>query len=72
MVVSGLADGTVLYDALYNHTHPLNITYLSLYNYLNCFESSPCWVNYKKKFIMSGSNFIFNNLLNNIKFSRVG
>jgi len=43
MVVSGLADGTVLYDALYNHTHPLNITYLSLYNYLNCFESSPCW-----------------------------
>lgn len=44
----GLADGTVLYEAMHDRIHPLgstfnDVTYEDLYNYLNCLEISPCW-----------------------------
>jgi len=36
VLVLGLADGTILYEALHNHTHPINVTYTALYDFLNC------------------------------------
>jgi acyloxyacyl hydrolase len=40
----GLVDGRVLWDSLYNRTHPLGVPYKSMYNFLNCLQISPCWV----------------------------
>ena len=47
MVVTGLADGRVLYDTLKDRVHPLgewrqNIKYPDLYTYLSCLQVSPC------------------------------
>ena len=39
----GLGDGSVLYDNLHNETHPLNVTYENVYDFLNCLKISPCW-----------------------------
>lgn len=44
VVFVGLADGRVLWDNLYNRTHPIGVTYESVYNFLNCLQISPCWV----------------------------
>jgi len=44
IVLLGLADGRTLWDALYNRTHPLGVTYETVYNFLNCLYISPCWV----------------------------
>eukprot|EP01139_Manchomonas_bermudensis_P025059 Amastigsp_a844187_23.p2 type:complete len:613 gc:universal Amastigsp_a844187_23:1-1839(+) len=38
----GLAPGWVLYDSLYNRTHPIGVPYTSVYNFLNCLQISPC------------------------------
>lgn len=38
----GLAPGWVLYDSLYNRTHPVGVSYTAVYDYLNCLEISPC------------------------------
>jgi len=43
VVVYGLANGLILFDTLHNHTHPINVTYESFYDFLNCVEVSPCW-----------------------------
>lgn len=52
LVAFGLAQGTVLYDSLYNRTHPIgslrnDVTYADVYDYLNCLYVSPCfgWMN---------------------------
>lgn len=39
----GLAKGTLLYDTMWNLTHPLNVTYERVYDFLNCLNISPCW-----------------------------
>jgi len=44
VVFIGLADGRLLWDTLWNRTHPLGVTYESMYNYLNCLGINPCWV----------------------------
>jgi len=37
IVVSGLGDGRVLYDSMWNLTHPIGgFTYSTLYDFLNC------------------------------------
>eukprot|EP01132_Coremiostelium_polycephalum_P003673 gene3673-4575_t len=43
VVFVGLADGRVLWDSLWNRTHPIGATYEEVYNFLNCLEVSPCW-----------------------------
>eukprot|EP00057_Strongylocentrotus_purpuratus_P020668 XP_011675142.1 PREDICTED: acyloxyacyl hydrolase isoform X1 [Strongylocentrotus purpuratus] len=47
VIVTGLADGRILYDTLKNRVHPIgewhhNIKYPDVYNYLDCLEVSPC------------------------------
>eukprot|EP01113_Clastostelium_recurvatum_P042131 TRINITY_DN67_c0_g1_i2.p1 TRINITY_DN67_c0_g1~~TRINITY_DN67_c0_g1_i2.p1 ORF type:complete len:586 (+),score=98.87 TRINITY_DN67_c0_g1_i2:57-1814(+) len=44
VVVTGLVDGRILWDTLHNRTHPIGVSYESVYNYLNCLYISPCWV----------------------------
>lgn len=41
--IFGLADGDILFDNLANLTHPLQMTYGTMYNFLNCLKISPCW-----------------------------
>ncbi|EGG22048.1 Acyloxyacyl hydrolase [Cavenderia fasciculata] len=43
VVFVGLVDGRVLWDTLWNRTHPIGATYEMVYDYLNCLELSPCW-----------------------------
>jgi acyloxyacyl hydrolase len=43
LLVLGLADGDVLYDNLHDDIHPLNVTYSTIYDFLNCLNISPCW-----------------------------
>ena len=48
VIITGLADGRILYEGLANRIHPIgtprnDITYAQFYHYLNCMESSPCW-----------------------------
>jgi acyloxyacyl hydrolase len=47
LISFGLADGEILYDNLHDDKHPLNITYATLYDFLNCLKISPCfgWLN---------------------------
>lgn len=42
-MILGLADGDVLYENLHADTHPLNVTYANVYDFLNCLKISPCW-----------------------------
>lgn len=39
----GLADGRTLWNSLHNRTHPLGVSYETVYTFLNCLEISPCW-----------------------------
>ncbi|KYR00215.1 acyloxyacyl hydrolase [Tieghemostelium lacteum] len=43
VVFVGLADGRVLWDTLWNRTHPVGAKYYEVYNFLNCLQVSPCW-----------------------------
>lgn len=43
LVILGLADGDILYDYLHDEIHPLNVTYRTVYDFLNCLKISPCW-----------------------------
>ena len=43
LMMLGLGDGAILYENLHDWTHPLNITYSNLYEFLNCLKISPCW-----------------------------
>ena len=43
LMIFGLGDGNLLYENLYNWTHPLNVTYQQVYEFLNCLKISPCW-----------------------------
>jgi acyloxyacyl hydrolase len=43
MVIFGLGDGGLLYDNLHDDIHPLNVTYRTVYDFLNCLKISPCW-----------------------------
>ncbi|XP_041376838.1 acyloxyacyl hydrolase-like [Gigantopelta aegis] len=52
VMMSGLADGRVLYNSLHDRIHPIgrlnnDVTYPTVYDYLNCLEVSPCtgWMN---------------------------
>jgi len=47
LLVLGLVDGRILYDSMWNLTHPINATYENFYNFLNCLHISPCfgWMN---------------------------
>eukprot|EP01006_Ploeotia_vitrea_P057295 TRINITY_DN68164_c7_g3_i2.p2 TRINITY_DN68164_c7_g3~~TRINITY_DN68164_c7_g3_i2.p2 ORF type:complete len:604 (+),score=304.25 TRINITY_DN68164_c7_g3_i2:1051-2862(+) len=38
-----LADGTILWDTLHNHTHPIGVPYPDFYEYLICLGEAPCW-----------------------------
>ena len=47
MIISGLADGRVMWDMLGERTHPLgeyrnDATYPDFYKYLDCLQVSPC------------------------------
>ncbi|GAM17791.1 hypothetical protein SAMD00019534_009660 [Acytostelium subglobosum LB1] len=43
VVFVGLADGRVLWNSLWNRTHPIGATYEQVYDFLNCLDTSPCW-----------------------------
>ncbi|GAM20502.1 hypothetical protein SAMD00019534_036770 [Acytostelium subglobosum LB1] len=43
IVFTGLADGRILWDTLWNRTHPIGASYEQVYDFLNCLEASPCW-----------------------------
>ena len=47
VTMMGLADGMILFDSMHNQIHPVgkwrqDVTYSTLYDYLNCLEISPC------------------------------
>lgn len=51
VIITGLADGRILWDTLYNRMHPLgeykqDSTYEDVYTWLECLQVSPCngWV----------------------------
>jgi acyloxyacyl hydrolase len=44
VVFLGLANGLVLWDNMWNRTHPIGVTYEVIYDYLNCLQISPCYV----------------------------
>jgi acyloxyacyl hydrolase len=43
LIILGLGDGDLLYENLHDSTHPLNVTYSDVYDFLNCLNISPCW-----------------------------
>lgn len=43
LMILGLGDGNLLYENLHADTHPLNVTYATVYDFLNCLKISPCW-----------------------------
>ncbi|XP_014667051.1 PREDICTED: acyloxyacyl hydrolase-like [Priapulus caudatus] len=52
VLLGGLADGRVLYEALHNRVHPIgslrgDVKYTDVYNWFNCLEVTPCmgWMN---------------------------
>jgi acyloxyacyl hydrolase len=44
VLLVGLADGEVLWNAMANRTHPIGVPTSSVYAFLNCLEINPCWV----------------------------
>lgn len=55
VILTGLADGRILYDSLHNRTHPIgslrnDVTYEHFYDFMNCLQVSPCfgWMNSNK------------------------
>jgi len=56
VVLTGLADGRILWDTLYDRFHPLgehgkDVTYADIYEWLLCLDLSPCkgWVSARNK-----------------------
>jgi len=47
IVFIGLVDGRILWDTLWNRTHPIGVPYAQVYEFLNCLYISPCylWMN---------------------------
>ena len=47
MFILGLADGDFLFETLTGTTHPLEVPYDNVYDFLNCLKISPCagWLN---------------------------
>jgi len=47
VVMLGLADGDLLFEYLHGTIHPLDVTYDTVYTFLNCLKISPCagWLN---------------------------
>ena len=45
--ILGLADGDLLFEYLHGTTHPLDVSYDQVYDFLNCLKISPCagWLN---------------------------
>jgi len=43
VVLVGLAQGEILWNTMWNRTHPIGCTYEDVYDFLNCLEISPCW-----------------------------
>lgn len=43
ILLSGLVDGRILWDTLYNRLHPLGMTYENFYGFLTCTGANPCW-----------------------------
>jgi len=43
VLMTGLAQGSVLWDFMHNRTHPIGTTYANVYHFLNCMHASPCW-----------------------------
>lgn len=43
VTIFGLVDGRVLWDRLWNRTHPIGQPYYRIYDYLNCLKVNPCW-----------------------------
>ena len=43
VVALGLFDGELLYDIMHDLQHPVGSTYRELYDFMNCYEESPCW-----------------------------
>jgi acyloxyacyl hydrolase len=45
--ILGLGDGDLLFEYLHGTTHPLNVSYDQVYDFLNCLKISPCagWLN---------------------------
>lgn len=43
VIFVGLADGRILFNTLQNETHPIGVPYPDFYDYLNCYQTSPCW-----------------------------
>ena len=43
VVFIGLAEGEILWNTMWNRTHPIGCTYEDVYDFLNCLEISPCW-----------------------------
>eukprot|EP01113_Clastostelium_recurvatum_P016099 TRINITY_DN19144_c0_g1_i1.p1 TRINITY_DN19144_c0_g1~~TRINITY_DN19144_c0_g1_i1.p1 ORF type:complete len:554 (+),score=143.51 TRINITY_DN19144_c0_g1_i1:31-1662(+) len=43
VVMIGVVDGRILWDTLHNRTHPVGVSYETVYQYLNCLYLSPCW-----------------------------
>lgn len=43
VLVLGLVDGRILYNSMWNQTHPINTTYVDFYDFLNCLSISPCF-----------------------------
>lgn len=43
VTIFGLVDGRVLWDRLWNQTHPIGQPFYRVYNFLNCAKVNPCW-----------------------------
>ncbi|EGG24883.1 hypothetical protein DFA_03128 [Cavenderia fasciculata] len=43
VVFIGLVDGRVLWDTLWNRTHPVGVPYETIYEFLSCLGVNPCW-----------------------------
>lgn len=43
IVFIGLADGRMLWNSLHERTHPVGVSYETVYEFMNCLEISPCW-----------------------------
>jgi acyloxyacyl hydrolase len=43
MIVTGVADGRILYNTLKDKIAPIGVPYPVMYDFLNCLEISPCW-----------------------------
>jgi len=42
LLTMGLVDATILWDEMWNRTHPLGVSYANVYEFLQCATSNPC------------------------------